>query len=414
MSSATAAVDRRYRRKLSRVERTYVNARTLGANTLIRLVVDGVGSIEPAAFDAAVAAASSAAPGLSVRRRGATWHGGGPAPVVAHLPIDRLHCDAALFHDPIDVTEGPVVRLAVGHSDPADAARPRTRIAAVVDHAVTDGHGFTAWLADVFRELRGEQAHGFPSEDADIDLARRAPKFGKRSAPTPTPEPRPSPLRRSGVSTETTACWYRAELPPVTEPVVGHIVAAVAGSLRSDTGSVSIPVDLRRHSPGIRSTANLSSPVALSITRDTDARSAQSAVLMALMRGRELDPYRSDYRASNGFARSLDSALGTDSDGGHPVTAIISDHGVIDERRFSTASFEPLTISTLPMVVPHASMFVSAVTTSRATVLTLGCRRDDDPALCLNLLNSASVALGGAANAAALPGGGPADRGSIR
>lgn len=412
--SATPVLDHRYRRRLSRVERTYVNARTLGANTLIRLVVDGIGSIDPAEFDAAVAAAFALAPGLSVRRRGATWHGGGPLPVVTHLPIDRLHSGAAFFHDPIDITEGPVVRIAVGHSDPAVATDARTRIAAVVDHAVTDGHGFTAWLADVFRELRGEEALGFPSEDADIDVARRAPTFCKRSAPSPAPQTRPSPLRRSGNSEETTACWYRAELPPVTEPVVGHIVAAVAKSLRSDAGTVSIPVDLRRHSPGVRSTANLSSPIAIPITGDTDARAAQGAVLMALMRGRELDPYRSDYRASNGFARTLDSALGTDSPGGHPVTAIISDHGSIDESLFGTASFDPMTISTLPMVVPHASMFVSAVTTSRSTVLTLGCRRDDDPELCLALLNYASVALGGAANAAALPGGDPADRGSIR
>lgn len=224
------------------------------------------------------------------------------------------------------------------------ATDARTRIAAVVDHAVTDGHGFTAWLADVFRELRGEEALGFPSEDADIDVARRAPTFCKRSAPSPAPQTRPSPLRRSGNSEETTACWYRAELPPVTEPVVGHIVAAVAKSLRSDAGTVSIPVDLRRHSPGVRSTANLSSPIAIPITGDTDARAAQGAVLMALMRGRELDPYRSDYRASNGFARTLDSALGTDSPGGHPVTAIISDHGSIDESLFGTASFDPMTI----------------------------------------------------------------------
>lgn len=412
--SATAVLDHRYRRRLSRVERTYVNARTLGANTLIRLVVDGTGSIDRAQFDAAVAAAFALAPGLSVRRRGATWHGGGPLPVVTHLPIDRLHTDAAFFHDPIDITEGPVVRIAVGHSDPAVDADARTRIAAVVDHAVTDGHGFTAWLAEVFRELRGEETQGFPSEDADIDVARRAATFGKRSAPSPAPQRRPSPLRRSGNSEETAACWYRAELPPVTEPVVGHIMAAVAKSLRSDAGTVSIPVDLRRHSPGIRSTANLSSPIAIPITGGTDARAAQGAVLMALMRGRELDPYRSDYRASNGFARTLDSALGNDSLDGHPVTAIISDHGTLDERLFDTASFEASTISTLPMVVPHASMFVSAVTTSRATVLTLGCRRDDDPELCLALLNSASVALGGAANAAPLPGGDPADRGRIR
>ena len=414
MSTATAALDRRYRRRLSRVERTYVNARTLGANTLIRLVVDGTGSIDPAEFDAAVAAAFALAPGLSVRRRGATWYGGGPPPGVTHLPIDRLHSGAAIFHDPINITEGPVVRLAVGHSDPAATTDARTRIAAVVDHAVTDGHGFTAWLADVFRELRGEAALGFPSEDADIDVARRAPRFGTRSGPSPAPQIRPSPLRRDGGSDDTTTCWYRAELPAVTEPVVGPLVAEVARSLRSDAGTVSIPVDLRRHSPGIRSTANLSSPIALPITRDTDARAAQGALLMALMRGRELDPYRSDYRASNGFARSLDSALGADSAVGHPISAIISDHGTIDDTLFRTTLFEPTTISTLPMVVPHASMFVSAVTTSQATVLTLGCRRDDDPELCLGLLNSASVALGGTANAAALPGGDPADRGSTR
>ncbi len=374
-----ALAEGRYARRVSQIERGYLNAATQGCTALIQMIVEGCGPLEPGQVRHAVAVATAVNPGLAVTRRGAVWRSGGPVPpVTTHLAAggDGRTLAAPFLHTPLDVVTGPVAEIGlfsgVGGAD--------TRLVARASHIVTDGRGLARWLDDVFRVLRGEEPVGSPAQDDDLHFVAAA---GASSAAAATGGAEvstfPSPLGPPEVADGPPTVWFRRRLPATASAVTARVAEAVSRRLRGASGRIMVPVDLRRHDRTVHSTANLSAPLFLDLRRDDSWERLHRELLIALLRKREVQQLSADFRRSNPFARTLADAQALAAGTDLPCSAIISDHGTVDLGRYHAPGFTPTSFYTLPMVVPYAAMFVSACETTHGpgpdqTELTLACR----------------------------------------
>ncbi|MEV6797620.1 hypothetical protein AB0M91_04645 [Micromonospora rifamycinica] len=358
----TTTIERTYARKVSQIERGYLNAASQGTQQLIQTVVEGVGEIDPVAVREAIRIATAASPGLAVVRRGPVWRAGGPLPAVVVHPAGSGLPAGALGSD-IDVVRGPVCEV---HLVPG----PVTRLVVRVSHVVTDGRGLQQWLADVFRVLRGEEPVGAPAVVDDTHF---------RAAAGTVP-PAPAPARVAGFPailgagpSGPTPLWVRRTVPGSPSGVTARVAAAISRHLRGDAGRLIVPVDLRRHDRTVRSTANLSAQLLLDLRRGDDWRRVHRELLGAMLRKREVARLAGDFRRSNPFANTLAEAQ-EHTDDRFPCTAIVSDHGPVHLERYHAPGFRPVRFYTLPMLVPYAEMFVSSCQTGDGTELTLSCR----------------------------------------
>ncbi|MFJ8882806.1 hypothetical protein ACIRJR_05270 [Streptomyces sp. NPDC102402] len=360
-TTPTAESVRPYTRRISQIERGYLNAAATGTPQLIQMVVEGEGHIDPDALRDAVRVACLAGPGLTVRRRGAAWRADGPLPPVVEIPSSGF---GSPFHlRDIDVVTGPVCELGLTNG-------PVTRLTVRASHIVTDGRGLRQWIADVFRALRGEEPVGAASTADDTHFRTAAGKVA--SAPPPVRlEGLPAVLGEGPA--HGTPLWIRRRVAACPSAVTARVAAAVSRRLPTGSGRLVVPVDLRRHDPGVRSSANLTSQVVLDLRQDDHWKRLHGQIVGALLRKRDVAVLERDFLRSNPFANSLREAQ--DLDGTRfPCTAIISDHGRVETDDHRTPWFTPTGFFTLPMLVPYAEMFISAFRIGDETELTLACR----------------------------------------
>lgn len=352
-----------YTRRLSGIERGYLNAAATGTPQLIQMIIEGEGHLDPRRLTEAVRVATAANPGSAARRRGAAWRGDGPLPRVTEL--DALDTDHPFLLGDLDVVAGPVCEVGVANT--AGSARLAVR----ASHIATDGRGVRTWLEDVFRALRGEEPAGAPSTVDDAHFRAAAGKVA----------PAPPPARLGGLPAilghgpaEARPLWTRRTVHASHPAVTARAAAAISRHLAADTGRLIIPVDLRRHDRSVRSTANLTAQLVLDLRREDSWRRLHGQILSALARKREVAQLGRDFLRENPFANSLREARELNGEN-FPCTAIITDHGHVETRDFATADFQPTGFATLPMLVPYAEMFLSACQIGEATELTLSCRR---------------------------------------
>ncbi|WP_328479913.1 hypothetical protein OHS71_15180 [Streptomyces sp. NBC_00377] len=360
--TATAAAVRPYTRRISQIERGYLNAAATGTPQLIQMVVEGEGRIDPDELRDAIRAATLASPGLAVRRRGAAWRADGPPPPVTELP-GGTGFDDPFFHRDLDVVTGPVCE--VGLTD-----GPSTRLVVRASHIVTDGRGLRQWIADVFRVLRGEEPVGAASLVDDTYFRTAA---GKVAPAEPPARLEGLPAILGDGPSDGTPLWIRRRVRAVPSAVTARVAAALSRHLAGEAGRLIVPVDLRRHDRTVRSTANLTARLVLDLHRDDSWKRLHGQIVRALLAKREVASLDGDFLRSNPFANSLREARELDGSR-FPCTAIISDHGRIDTGDLRTGRFRPTAFSTLPMLVPYAEMFLSTCQIGDETELTLSCR----------------------------------------
>ncbi|MGW6620319.1 peptide synthetase [Nocardia sp. NPDC055002] len=271
-----------FRRPVTTTERMYFPMRELAPPFLMQLVVPGEGNIDPDALRTAVTTAAAATPGARLRRRGNEWVDSDIAPAVRVL-------DHRLSYPALETD--PVLTGAIGPTPDATVevllltGAPTTLIFRVF-HGVMDGIGMVAWVTNVLRALRGEDPVPQPDPIADQELVAR---IGAPGRPTPM-----VPRYRTAVGRGR----QRRDLAP---HLLRHRRIAAAGSgalarvcalLAAETPGTSrimMPVDLRRHDPALRSTANLALPLFLDIEPGRDWTSIKDQIKAGLHERRELN-----------------------------------------------------------------------------------------------------------------------------
>lgn len=277
--------------------------------------------------------------------------------------------DVADFHADMDLVTGPSSTLHVFEG------AERTRITLAASHAVTDGRGIERFLVDLLAALDEREPIGSPDTLTDVDIKRSLENSIKpRRHLAAVPADVLSPLGgRKNQRIWASRTWHSAP-----GAMSGRIAAAVAEMI-DHAAMIIIPVDIRRHVPEVRSTANLSAQLPVIITPNQRWQSIHGHLLTDLARHRDLAIISEDFRHNNPFASTLEESQAIGLDGVYPCAAIISDHGKLDLSRFQTLELTPVSMRSLPMLVPYSAMFISSCTVGETTTVTIAHRADDDP-----------------------------------
>ncbi|MFF3429460.1 non-ribosomal peptide synthetase [Streptomyces sp. NPDC002602] len=381
----------RYRRPVSPTERLYLAAEHARGAMALRILVEGEGLPAPDRLRAAVARAAEAVPGSRLARRGPLWHADGPLPRVRYADARSAAAfevstpdTTTLLYGPARRTDPPGCEVLVvpGRAAPSAAdegAVPGTRTTLVfsVSHALMDGHGALIWVREVFRALRGDPVQPALGPDTDRGLLRRVGAADRR--PTLPPD-QPSPLGRASAGPPRTL-WLRRTLPGHHSALTARLAQAVTDA-SGRPGRVMVPVDLRRHRPGVTATGNLTLPLFLDLSPGDDWTGPHLALLRSLAEGRELATgFESalaplPLAASALLLRAGQAATGRADR--HLATAVVSHLGRLAPEDYSGGGFTATTVYALPVHAPLVPVSLVAAETPEGTELTMGVRGGPD------------------------------------
>ncbi|MFB8180668.1 amino acid adenylation domain-containing protein [Streptomyces sp. NPDC055966] len=282
-----------YRRAMSAGEWLYAGMAPRHSN-MVQFVVEGAGTMDERRLADAVARASEASPGTRLVRDGRHLVDSGVPPRVRVMEAGSF--DARLLDAPAlrDVLRSPgstfeVLVFPVGTQGP-DCAEASVTVVFRASHGVTDARGLMLWIEDVFRVLRGSEPLGAPSTLSrdefleDLDLPGGPPPVPRNVGELLWSSPLgPLPRRPSGI------IWRRRSVDGSHPAATAKVAAAVAAAYGPDgNGRFMVPVDLRRHAPGIRSTAWLSQAFVLPVDAGDSWQEVHGRALKALADGAEL------------------------------------------------------------------------------------------------------------------------------
>ncbi|MFC4372735.1 peptide synthetase [Nocardia halotolerans] len=270
-----------FRRPLSTTERMYFPMRELAPPFLMQLVVPGEGHIDPQRLRRAVAAAAEVTPGARLRRQGAWWVDSGVAPTV-QVVDDHLLRSPALESDTVltaPMSPGTTMEVLLL------TAAPVTLIFRVF-HGVMDGVGMLAWATNVLRALRGDDPVPHTDPVADQELVARLGATGK---PTPMVPRYRSAVGRGRQRRGSARHLLRHRRVAAAGPGALARVCALLAAETPGTSRIMMPVDLRRHDPALRSTANLALPLFLDIAPGQDWMHVKNQIKTGLAARSELD-----------------------------------------------------------------------------------------------------------------------------
>lgn len=258
-------------RPLSGLERAWLIGGRIAPPFAIHMVVEAPAPLDVDRWITAIDGAGAAWPGLRARLtgalRGTRWIAEdrplpieiGSTPWRGDRPDPRL--EAPLI-------PGPGARALLLPDD--------GRVVFSAHHALTDGRGLFGFVEDVARALAGEPVRGAVGGPLiDAELARGLTDVTPFEPPSPTAAP-PFPGEPAAVSGLT---WRRRRLPAGSN-VVPRLVAAVR-QMAGEPQTIGVPVDLRRHMPDLRSSANLTGVAHLDVPAP-DATAIRAALDRAL------------------------------------------------------------------------------------------------------------------------------------
>ncbi len=345
-------------RPVSGVERLWLVADRLAPPFANQLVLEGEGAVDAAALQSAVdrmAGWAVCSARLAGSLKGAKWAAGGSPWRLRRVDgagwDGRSDRGAPFLRDPLP-SGGPLCEVLL-----VDGPAPRLVIRTL--HAFMDGRGTLELAAALFALARGEEAAEIPlAGPTDADLAERA---GARPEANVAPDCAP-PLP-AGEGSGLLWCRKTAALSP--RGLLPRLAWAIGEE--ADPAArcrVDIPVDLRRHAPDLRSTANLTGLVRLSV--DSHRERAAPVARIAAELGRRLA------RAEEGgFPRSAQGLRGLPLGlmervargrlGGalFGTTANLSNVGRLDLAGLSGAGLQTRTGFFVPPGSPDLPLFVA-------------------------------------------------------
>lgn len=390
-----------FRRPVSPTEWSYLAAARLGGELLVlQLVVEGTGPIDALALGRAVAEASASCPGSRLVRRGRMWADSGTPPRVVVAEGTSL--------DRTALTGAPELVAPLAHAEGRPACEvllltgePGT-VVFRASHAVMDLKGVSVWAAEVFRALRDEPPRGAADPLTDHALLDAVGRTGQR--------PRLGLDRRSplGGLPGSGAVWRRRTVPGRHPALAAKVAAAVAEGVPGPAARIMVPVDLRRHAPGVSSTANLALPVFLDVPSGQSANAVQRRLLGALASRRELAG-----GAESALARlplpAAAALLGasraaTRARHRYPASAIVSNAGRLTPADFQAGGFTATTVYALPVHAPLVPVSIALLELPEHIELVVSARGAADVGeRCEALLDRIGSALGADAPASCPP-----------
>lgn len=346
-------------RPLSTVEYYHASigthARTIEPARKIVAVLEGEHDIAVDRWQAALDAVAAINPGLRLRlqgeRRAARWISDGPAPKVVQLPEVRWNTRSSqgaefLIERPLSLREGGNVELLL-----LPRAGDSTLVILHTHHAIMDGAGALHLLQELFRALRGEPLLGSNCAYSDVELMRQQQVTRSQSKHVKT-----SWLTGEPSGREPGDDWRRIALGKPRRNQLALVAAALAEFMHrhSDLPAlIAIPVNLRRHQPGIISTGNYSAMLHVALQRGEGADAFREK-LAALLASRSDAFYHGALDLVRWLPMSwLDRLLSRTPDNFHrkrPVeTAVISNLGRIDPLHYSAPGFTLTDFFVLPL-----------------------------------------------------------------
>ncbi|MEU2089019.1 peptide synthetase [Nocardia beijingensis] len=361
-----------FRRKITPTERLYFCTRQVTPPFVMHIAVHGDGSLDPADLQAAVDVASAAAPGARLVRDGRDWVDSGLAATVRVVPGWSLNYDAlehdAVLNSPIGPTPDRTTEVLL-------LTGAQTTVLFRAFHGVMDGMGLRLWVDDVFRALRGQRPVGAPDPVADAELVARTGAPGRPTLVLPTFE---APSGRGRQDPAAPRWLLRHRTIEVTgKGIVARVAAILAGE--SDTKSrFMIPVDLRRHDPALRSTANLALPLFLDVAPGEDWETVRERMRGGLRDRRELNELdngklskfpdavlRTVLRGSNWLGARLNRNM---------VSATVSHLGTVDLDEMAVPGWTPTAMRLLPQHSGAMPLLFAMVESRGKLELTVSCR----------------------------------------
>src|SRR5690606_41996827 len=153
-------------------------------------------------------------------------------------------------------------------------------------HGVMDGMGLVTWALAVLRALGGQEPEPMPDPVADQELVRRVGAPGKPTLMLP--KYRSAVGHGRQMPGEPRHLLRRRTIASSAPGAVAKIAALLAEQT-AGTSRIMMPVDLRRHDPQLRSTANLALPLFFDITAGTTGTEINAIKRDRLARRLELD-----------------------------------------------------------------------------------------------------------------------------
>lgn len=243
-----------FRRPISPTELLYFPMRDMAPPFLMQLAIEGAGSLDAQDLRRAVAIASEANPGARLVREGKYWVDSGVAPTVRVLPhalqYPALEADPVLT-SPIGPTSESTTEVLLLTANPVT-------IVFRVFHGVMDGMGMVMWATDILRVLRGQEPVGATDAVADAELVAKVGTTGRPAVMLPRFG---SALGTGRQDRGEARHLLRHRTIHATGPGAMVRVAAILADEGGPLSRIMIPVDLRRHDPELRSTANLALPL---------------------------------------------------------------------------------------------------------------------------------------------------------
>jgi hypothetical protein len=286
-------------RTLSGVERLWTVAESLAppfANQIVFEAKDGL-DLSLARLQATLDALEEHVPLLTSHRRGAgrrtRWFSGGARARVALVDgrnwDGRSEVGAPFLRAMPGNKNGPVVEVLLVEGSPA-------RLIFRSRHASADGRGTLLLAEAVFAHLRGEEvAHCAAGPETDLELVQ-----GLGRLPEPPPLRDQTALiggaedrtdegaRRTLAGDRELMCWHRVTLPVGLGNPLPSLLRCLADRAKKNI-RLDLPVDLRRHREGLRSTANLTGLVRLQVEPQSTEVEIQRDIRERLREGQEAD-----------------------------------------------------------------------------------------------------------------------------
>lgn len=360
-----------FRRPISPTELIYFPMRDLAPPFLMQLVVEGDGVIDAEQLRGAVATAAAANPGARLVRDGKHWVDSGVTPAVR--VVEHALEYAALEADPVlnsPIGPGPEATVEVLLLTGA----PTTLVFRVF-HGVMDGMGMVMWATDVLRALRGEEPVGAPDPIADAELVA---KVGAPGRPTLMLPRYRSALGHGRQLPGEHRHLLRTRTIHASGPGALMRVAALLVEEGGPFSRIMIPVDIRRHDPALRSTANLALPLFLDAAPGTDAKQLNEIKRAGLKQNLELNQMDNGGlkylppAAGRGLLRTL-NVLGART-GRNLASATVSHMGRYDLDALAVPGFAPTAIRVLPQHSVAMPLLLGMTECGGRTELTVSAR----------------------------------------